>query len=80
MKREIQEGKDNDKGKDNNIGCNLKEYISSNLIDLKLYYNNQIKQGELYIEVLKDSQVMELAQKDAQVILFISTINNGKLV
>ena len=40
IKREIQEGKDNNKGKDDNIRYNPKEYINSNLINLKLYYNN----------------------------------------
>ena len=56
-KRKEQEGKDHDGGDAN---CQPKEQISPTLVDLKLYYNNQIKWGKLYIEVLKDGQVMEL--------------------
>ena len=54
--------------------------ISSLLVDLKLIYNSQIPWGTLYIKTLEDNTVIEFAQKDAQVVLFISTIANGKLV
>ena len=54
--------------------------ISSSLVDLKLIYNSQIPWGTLYAETSEDSTVMEFAWKDAQVVLFMSTVANGKLV
>ena len=54
-----------------------KEYIKPRLIDLKLIYKGQIPQGILYIELLDNGQVLELAQKDSKIILFISTVSKG---
>lgn len=61
---------------DDNAARKPKEHMSSELVDLKLYYNNQIEWGKLYTEVSKDGQVMELAWKDAQVVLFMSTVGD----
>jgi hypothetical protein len=57
-RREEQEY-DNNNNNNNNATHKPKEYISSKLVNLKLYYNNQIKWGKLYTEVLKDSQVIK---------------------
>ena len=54
------------------------EQINQRLADLKLMYLAQIQQGLLYGATSKDSQVMEFAQKDANIVLFMSTVNNSK--
>ena len=56
------------------------EKISSSLVDLKLIYNSQIPWGTLYAETSEDSTVIEFAWKDAQVVLFMSTVADGELV
>ena len=62
------------------LACLIVSNSDSNLINLKLHYNNQIKWGKLYAEVSKDGQVIELTWKDAQVVLFMSTVGDGELV
>ena len=49
-------------------------------MDLKLIYNSQIPWDTLYAETSEDSTVMEFAWKDAQVVLFMSTVADGELV
>jgi hypothetical protein len=44
-----------------------------------LTYAAQILWGELYGELSKDGQVIEFAWKDANVVLFMSTVDDGKL-
>ena len=51
--------------------------MSSSLMDLKLLYKGQILWGTLYAELSNNGQVLELAQKDARVVLFISTVGKG---
>ena len=51
--------------------------MSSSLIDLKLLYEGQIPWGTLYAELLNNGQVLELAWKDARVVLFMSTVSKG---
>ena len=48
------------------------------LIKLKLTHTGQIPWGELYGELSKDGQIMEFAWKDANIVLFISTVDDGK--
>jgi len=55
------------------------EQISQTLVELKLTHAGQIPWGELYGELSKDGQVMEFAWKDANVVLFMSTVDDGKL-
>ena len=45
---------------------------------LKLYHTAQLPWGVLYGATSKDSQVMEFAWKDAQVVLFMSTVDDGR--
>jgi hypothetical protein len=54
------------------------EQIDQRLAELKLTYAAQIPWGELYGELSEDSQVMEFAWKDANVVLFMSTVDDGK--
>ena len=54
------------------------EQISSSLAELKLVFNNQIPWGSLYGELSEDSTVAQFAWKDSNIVLFISTILNGK--
>jgi len=51
--------------------------IDQQLADLKLIYQSQIKWGTLYARLLEDKTVMEFAWKDANIVLFISTISDG---
>jgi len=53
--------------------------ISQTLVELKLTHTSQIPWVELYGELSKDGQVMEFAWKDANVVPFISTVDDGKL-
>ena len=53
--------------------------IKQTLAELKLTHAAQIPWGELYKELSKDGQVMEFAWKDTNIVLFISTVDDGKL-
>jgi len=54
------------------------EQIDERLSYLKLHYTAQLPWGVLYGATLKDLKVMEFAWKDAQVVLFMSTVDDGK--
>ena len=54
------------------------EQINQRLADIKLTYASQIQWGILYAATSKDGQVMEFAWKDTNVVLFMSTVNDGK--
>lgn len=54
------------------------EQIDQRLADLKLTHAAQIEWGTLYAVTSKDGQVMEFAWKDANVVLFISTVDDGQ--
>ena len=56
----------------------LAEQINQTLVELKLTHAAQIPWGELYAEVSKDGQVIEFAWKDANIVLFMSTVDDGK--
>ena len=47
------------------------------LSDLKLKYGGQLAWGQLYGELSQDGQVMELAWKDQNVVLFMTTVATG---
>ena len=52
--------------------------ISQRLAELKLTYAAQIPWGILYRELSSNEQVMEFTWKDANVVLFMSTVDDGK--
>ena len=54
------------------------EQISQTLVELKLTHSAQIPWGKLYAEVSRNGQVIEFAWKDANIVLFISTVDDGK--
>ena len=54
------------------------EQINRSLADLKLVHLSQIEWGKLYGRLSEDCSVMEFAWKDADIVLFISTVNLGK--
>ena len=54
------------------------EQIDQRLVNLKLTHSAQLQWGTLYGATLKDGQVMEFAWKDANVVLFMSTVDDGK--
>jgi Transposase IS4 len=56
------------------------EQFSRQLQELKLTHSYQIPWGELYGELSKDHTVMEFAWKDANVVLFMSTVHSGELI
>jgi hypothetical protein len=53
------------------------EQINRSLADLKLVHSGQIEWGKLYGRLSKDGSVMEFAWKDADVVLFMSTVDSG---
>jgi Transposase IS4 len=67
------------KRKDKNSTKNRQEQMSSTLINLKLLHEGQIPWGTLYAEVTNNGQVLQLAWKDARMVLFMTTIGNRKL-
>jgi len=54
------------------------EQIDRSLADLKLVHSSQIEWGKLYGRLSEDRSVMEFAWKDADVVLFMSTVDSGK--
>ena len=54
------------------------EQIDRSLADLKLVHLGQIEWGKLYGRLLEDGSVMEFAWKDADVVLFMSTVDLGE--
>jgi hypothetical protein len=52
--------------------------IVRQLAELKLTHSSQIPWGELYGALSKDGQVMEFAWKDANVVLFVLTVDDGE--
>ncbi|KAF2802625.1 uncharacterized protein BDZ99DRAFT_401403, partial [Mytilinidion resinicola] len=54
------------------------ESFSPSLVDLKLSHDRQIPWGTLYSELSKSHKVMEFAWKDATIVLFLSTVHDGK--
>ena len=53
------------------------EQINRQLVDLKLLHQSQIEWGTLYRRLSEDGTVIEFAWKDANIVLFMSTISNG---
>ena len=54
------------------------EGFSPLLTNLKLVHTAQILWGTLYAKLSKDRTVIEFAQADTQIILFMSTVHDGK--
>ena len=52
--------------------------MDQKLLDLKIKWTNHIPWGKVYGRLSPNQKVLQLAQKDAQLILFITTILNGK--
>ena len=52
--------------------------LDTSLSDLKLEYGAQLEWGQLYGVISADKRVAQFAWKDQQVVLFMSTIHDGK--
>ena len=52
--------------------------LDTTLSDLKLKYGAQIEWGRLYGAISEDGNVAQFAWKDQQVVLFMSTVHNGR--
>ena len=52
--------------------------LDRTLSDLKLKHHTQLKWGELYGKTSDDGEVLKLAWKDQNVVLFMSTVHDGK--
>ena len=77
-KREELDGKKGQReGQENSQTTSPIEQIDRTLADLKLLHQSQIEWGTLYGRLSKDGTVMEFAWKDANMVLFMSTISNG---
>jgi len=57
----------------------LAERLKQVLSEIKLTHAAQIPWGELYTDVSEDESVIEFAWKDANVVLFMSTVDDGSL-
>ena len=54
--------------------------LDPRLSDLKNVYQKQLEWGRLYTSVSKDEEVLEFAWKDQNVVLFMSTVHDGKIL
>ena len=52
--------------------------LDRTLADLKLIHHSQLAWGKLYGVKTKDGNVLELAWKDSNVVLFMTTVHDGK--
>ena len=52
--------------------------LDPSLSALKLEHNAQLEQGKLYGRLRQDGQVLEFAQKDQNVVLFMTTVDDGQ--
>ena len=56
----------------------LNRGMHQSLMDLKLKYGAQLEWGKLFGRLSKDGTVLQFAWKDQQVVLFMSTVSNGR--
>ena len=54
--------------------------LDSNLSDLRLKYGAQLEWGKLYGGLITDGKIAQFAWKNQQVVLFMSTVNDGQKV
>ena len=52
--------------------------LNQSIADIKIKHNTKIPWGRLYAETSEESQVIQFAWKDSQVVLFMSTVHDGK--
>ena len=68
-----EQAKDQDSPKEL-LSSKTKEQFSQKLMNIKLYHTDKLKWGELYWDISKNKTVLQAAWKDAQVVLFASTV------
>lgn len=65
---------DTDEEPGGDIDDQSKERFSQTLMNIKLYHTDKLQWGELYWDVSRNKTVLQAAWKDAQVVLFASTV------
>ena len=76
--REEEEEKHGTEQQRKNLAIDENKGLDEKLSDLKNVYNKQLQWGELYGSLSEDKNVLEFAWKDQNVVLFMSTVHDGK--
>ena len=53
--------------------------MNEKLLELKIKWSNHIAQGELYGCLSSDQKVLQLAWKDSQIVLFMTTLVDAQM-
>ena len=76
--RENKEAKDGTKAQQKELEKEINRGLDPQLSDLKLKHNLQLEWGKLYTCLSEDQRVLQMAWKDQNVVLFMSTVSNGR--
>ena len=76
--REQKEAKSGTKAQQKELEKESNRGLDPQLSDLKLKHNVQLEWGKLYACLSEDQRVLQLAWKDQNVVLFMSTVSNGR--
>ena len=77
-KREVKEAKSGTKAQQKELQKEHNRGLDPRLSDLKIKHNVQLEWGKLYACLSEDQRVLEFAWKDQNVVLFMSTVSNGR--
>ena len=77
-KREVKEAKSGTKAQQKELQKEHNRGLDPQLSDLKIKHNVQLEWGKLYACLSEDERVLEFAWKDQNVVLFMSTVSNGR--
>ena len=76
--REKKEAKSGTKAQHQELQKEINRGLDPRLSDLKLKHNLQLEWGKLYVCLSEDKRVLQLAWKDQNVVLFMTTVSNGR--
>ena len=76
--REKKETKSGTKAQQKELEKEINRGLDLQLSDLKLKHNMQLEWGKLYACLSEDQRVLQMAWKDQNVVLFMSTVSNGR--
>ena len=77
-RREVIEGESGTKAQKKNINKEDGRGLKPSLAELKTKYQKGLEWGKLYGALSDDKQVLEFAWKDQNVVLFMTTVHDGK--
>ena len=76
--REKKETKSDTKAQQQELQKEINRGLDPRLSDLKLKHNLQLEWGKLYVYLSEDKRVLQLSWKDQNVVLFMTTVSNGR--